>query len=126
MNKILLLLVLGIIPALVGTAYAQSAGIDVPIEFTGAEITVLFIGGLAGLTTAYLGYRKAKAKDNSLKFNITRFMDRVIIAVLTSVGLAIGVASDLLILNLFTMYLIFVSALGTAELVMELRTKNAS
>jgi len=123
MKRIFLLLFLSLIP--IGIAFGQGETIDVPIEFTTAEVIVLIIGSLAGLTSAYLGYRKNKQRDPALKFHITRFLDRVIVAVITSVGLAIGVATDVLVLNFFTMYMIFVSALGTSELVMELRTKTA-
>ena len=110
---------------LIGSAFAQTT-IDVPVEISQAEVIVLIVGGLAGLTTAYLGYRKNKSEDPNLKFDITKFMDRVLVAVITSVGLAIGVAADILVLNFFTLYMIFVSAIGTSELVMELRHRNGS
>lgn len=110
---------------LVGSAYAQ-LGNDIPIEFSSAEGVIVLVGGLAGLTTAYLGYRKVKSSEPNAKFNITRFLDRVIVAVITSIGLAIASSTGLLELNLFTLYLIFVSALGTAELVMEIRNRNGN
>jgi len=126
MNKIVLLLMATLLPLfLVGSAFAQES-IDVPIEISESELIVVIIGALGGLTTAYLGYRKARSNDPATKFDITVFADRVIIAVITSVGLAIGVATEVLVLNFFTMYLIFVSSIGTSELVMELRNRNGS
>lgn len=111
-----------------GIAYAQNETevvvTEPNIEIGGNEIAIVIIGALGGLTSAYLGYRKNHTKGDT--FDVTKFFDRVIMAVITSIGLAIASAANLLVLDLFTMYLIFVSALGTSELVMELRHRNAS
>lgn len=107
----------------IGSAFAQDLpdeAIDVAFNFTAAEAAILIIGILGGLTTAYLGYRKAKRADENLTFNITKFLDRVIISVIASVGLAITSATGIVELNLVTMFLIFTSSLGTSELVLEL------
>ena len=123
---IVLALIASLMPVmLIGTAFAQST-IDIPIELSESEVIVLIVGALGGLTSAYLGYRKNRSTDPNTKFDITKFLDRVLVAVITSVGLAIGVAADVLVLNFFTLYMIFVSSLGTAEFVMELRHRNGS
>lgn len=110
-----------------GIAYAQNETevvvTEPNIEVGGNEIAIVFIGALGGLTSAYLGFRKNHTKGDT--FDVTKFFDRVIMAVITSIGLAIASAANILVLDLFTMYLIFVSALGTSELVMELRHRNA-
>ena len=109
-----------------GIAYAQEEEVVVTepdIEIGGNEIAVVIIGAMGGLTSAYLGYRKNHTKGDT--FDVTKFFDRIIMAVITSVGLAIGVASDLIVLNLFTMYMIFVASLGTSELVMQIRHRNS-
>jgi len=111
-----------------GIAYAQNETAVVVtepnIEIGGNEIAIVIIGALGGLTSAYLGFRKNHTKGDT--FDVTKFFDRVIMAVITSIGLAIASAANLLVLDLFTMYLIFVASLGTSELVMELRHRNAS
>jgi len=111
-----------------GIAYAQNETevvVSEPnIDIGGNEVAIVFIGALGGLTSAYLGYRKNHTKGDT--FDVTKFFDRVIMAVITSIGLAIASAANMLVLDLFTMYLIFVASLGTSELVMELRHRNAS
>lgn len=108
-----------------GFAYAQEEEVVVTapdIEITGNEIAIVIVGALGGLTSSYLGYRKNHSKGQA--FEVTKFLDRVIISVIASVGLAIGSATGLVELNLFTLYMVFVASLGTAELVTELRAKN--
>ncbi len=101
---------------------------DVPIEFSSAEALIIGIGALAGLTTAYLRMRKARSdaieKGEEWKFDATRFIDRIIMAVIASVPLAIGAAANVIILNPFTIVMIFLASLGSAELILELREKN--
>jgi len=103
--------------------------LDIPIEFTAAEGIVILLGLAAGLTTAYLRMRAARAKaiadGKEWKFDATRFIDRVIMAVLASIPLALGAATDVLTLNAFTMIMIYLASLGSSELILELREKNA-
>ena len=107
-------------------AYGQEdVSIDeVPIEFSAQEFLILGVGVLGGLTIAYLGYREAKAKDPKVTFSGTRFFDRVILAVLVSIPLAIGAAGDLVAINLFTLWMVYGTSLGTAEIIMRLREKH--
>ncbi len=108
-----------------GFAYAQEEEVVVTgpdIEISVNELVIVVVGALGGLTSAYLGYRKNHSKGQA--FEVTKFLDRVIISVIASVGLAIGSATGLVELNLFTLYMVFVASLGTAELVTELRAKN--
>jgi len=111
-----------------GIAYAQNETevvvTEPDIEIGGNEIAIVIIGALGGLTSAYLGFRKNHTKGET--FDVTKFFDRVIMAVITSIGLAVASAANILVLDLFTMYLIFVASLGTSELVMEIRHRNAS
>jgi len=111
-----------------GFAYAQEEEVVITepdIEIGTNEIVIVLIGALGGLTSAYLGYRKNHSETKA-PFEFTKFFDRVIMAVIVSVGLAIGSATDLVQLNLFTMFMIFVAALGTSELIMEIRNRNGS
>jgi len=108
-----------------GIAYAQEEEVVVTvpdIEIGGNEIAIVIIGALGGLTSAYLGFRKNHTKGDT--FDVTKFLDRVLMAVITSIGLAIASAANILTLDLFTMYLVFVASLGTSELVMEIRHRN--
>ena len=103
--------------------------LDIPIEFTAAEGIVILLGLAAGLTTAYLRMRAARAKaiadGKEWKFDATRFIDRVVMAVLASIPLALGAAADIVTLNAFTMIMIYLASLGSSELILELREKNA-
>ena len=108
-----------------GIAYAQEEEVVVTvpdIEIGGNAIAIVIIGALGGLTSAYLGFRKNHTKGDT--FDVTKFLDRVLMAVITSIGLAIASAANILTLDLFTMYLVFVASLGTSELVMEIRHRN--
>ncbi len=97
---------------------------SVPIEFSAQEALILGVGVLGGLTIAYLGYREAKAKDPKITFSGTRFFDRIILATLVSVPLAIGAAADLVSINLFSLWMVYGTSLGTAEVIMRLRGKH--
>ncbi len=115
-------------------AFAQEAGTDIPldveIEFTDAEGVVIGLGALAGVTTAYLRMRAARAKaieaGQEWNFDATRFIDRVLMAVIASIPLALGSASNIIVLNAFTMVMIYLAALGSSELILELRNKNTT
>jgi len=113
-----------------GLAYAQetpSIPEDIPIVFSEAQILIIGVGILGGLTSAYLGSRKAKATaadGTPYQFNIHKFGDRVIMACITSIGLAITAAAGFLELNAITLFLIYVGSLGTAQLTMEVRNRN--
>jgi len=97
---------------------------EIPLEISTSEVLIVGVGALGGLTIAYLGYREARAKDPKITFQGTRFIDRVILATLVSVPLAIGAASDLVVINLFTLWMVYGTSLGTAEVIMRLRQKQ--
>lgn len=119
------LIALALIPAMaLGQETEQVPTVDVEFNITIAEITIIGIGILGGLTTAYLGWRKAKSENPDLKFDITAFLDRVIPAVIASGILAVGAAANVIELNLFTMFMIFVASIGGAELWLQSRSKN--
>jgi len=112
-----------------GIAYAQNETqvviTETDIAIGGNEIVIVLVGAFGGLTSAYLGYRKNHSATKE-PFEFTKFFDRVIMAVIASVGLAIGSATGFVELNLFTLFMIFVASLGTSELVMQIRNRNAS
>jgi len=101
--------------------------VDIPFEFTAAEAGIVLLGVLGGLTTAYNGYRRNKIKlADSFKWDTGKFLDRVIMGVLVSVPLAIGAAADIVVLNIFTIVMIYLASLGGSQLIMELRARNAT
>jgi len=98
-------------------AYAQEEVSEIPITVGAVESVIIGIGVAGGVTSAYLGMSKAKneATDaNPYVFNKEKFINRVVLAVLTSVGLAITASVGMLELNLVTMYMVFMASLGTA------------
>ena len=97
---------------------------EIPIEFTAQEAIIVIVGALGGLTTAYLGYRKAKTKLPDMKFDVTKFFDRVIMAVIPAVGFAIAASANVLEINAFSLFMVFTASLGTSELIMEIRNRN--
>jgi len=125
--KILLIVLIGMIS---GTAFAQNdtqvLPADVPFEFSASEAAIVLLGVLGGLTTAYNGYRRNKIKQgDAFKWDSGKFLDRVIMGVLVSVPLAIGAAADVIVLNIFTIVMIYLASLGGTQLIMELRKRNA-
>jgi len=123
----LVLMVLPLIPIFLVTEVVAQETIpdpELPIEFSAAHAVVVLLGVFGGLTTAYLGYRKARKAKPDEKFNITKFGDRVIIAVLASIGLAIGAAVAVTELNIVTMYMIFMASIGTSEFVLQIRSRG--
>jgi hypothetical protein len=128
----LVLLIVGIVVAGITTSgvFAQeeiptNTQLDeIPIEFTAQEAIIAIVGTLGGLTTAYLGYRKAKTEKPDLKFDVTKFFDRIIMAVIPAIGFAIAASAHILELNIFTLFMVFTASLGTSELIMEIRNRN--
>jgi len=106
----------------IGLAHAQTE--EPEIAFSEFQLVIIGIGVLAGLVTAYNGYRKSQNGDNPEPFNITKFLDRVFMAVLGSIPLAIAESANIIKLDLFGAWIVFAAALGTAQLIMEIRTRN--
>ena len=97
---------------------------EIPIEFTAQEAIIVIVGALGGLTTAYLGYRKAHTKAPDMKFDVTKFFDRVIMAIIPAIGFAIAASANVLEINAFSLFMVFTASLGTSELIMEIRNRN--
>ena len=123
-KTILLLSLILMIPAIALAQEEEVPSEDIPISFSESHVAIVLVGSLGGLTSAYLGSRKAKAKEGEkYTFNIHRFLDRVILAVIASIGLAIAAASGFMELNIVTLFLIFVASLGTSQLALQIRNR---
>jgi len=124
----LVLFVVGILTFGTTLAFAQNdteAQLDeIPIEFTTQEAIIVVVGALGGLTTAYLGYRKAKTEKPDTKFSTTKFFDRIIMAVIPAIGFAIAASANILEINAFSLFMVFTASLGTSELIMQIRNRN--
>lgn len=95
------------------------------IAFSEFQIIVIGIGALAGLVTAYNGYSKNKTElGDAFKFDRKAFLDRVLMAVLGSIPLAVMESANIVKLDIFGAWIIFISSLGTAQLILEIRTRN--
>lgn len=105
-----------------GTGYAFGQEEEPGFAFSDFQLAVIGIGVLAGFVTAYNGYTKAKRESNET-FDITKFLDRVFMAVLGSIPLAIAESANIVVFDLFGAWIIFVSSLGTAEFIMEVRAR---
>jgi len=129
MNK--QILIVGIIAILatsgIGLANAQNntQNEEPEIAFSEFQIWVFGIGALAGLVTAYNGYSKRKRQlKEKFVFDRRAFLDRVFMAILASVPLAIAESANIVKLDLFGAWIIFAAALGTTQLIMEIRNRN--
>jgi len=124
-----MLFVVGILASGISLAFAQNDTIEVqldevPIEFTTQEAIIVVVGALGGLTTAYLGYRKAKTEKPDMKFSVTKFFDRIIMAVIPAIGFAIAASANVLEINAFSLFMVFTASLGTSELILQIRNRN--
>jgi len=98
---------------------------EIPIQIGTDQVVIVVVGIFGGLTTAYLGSRKAKSQDPNYQFDIHKFLDRVLMALISSVPLAFAAATDIIVLDIPTMFMVYLAAIGTAELTMELRNRNS-
>ncbi len=107
----------------IGLAYAEEH--EPEIAFSEFQLVVIGIGALAGFVTAYNGYvKKKRSEGEGFKFDRTRFLDRVFMAVLGSIPLAVAESANIITLDLFGAWIIFAAALGTSELIMEIRGRK--
>ncbi len=114
-----------IIALTVSTTGLASAQTEEPeIAFSEFQLAIIGIGVLAGFVTAYNGYRRSQNGESPEPFNITKFLDRVFMAVIGSIPLAIAESANIIRLDLFGAWIVFAAALGTSELIMEIRTRN--
>lgn len=123
-KTILMGLLLSMAVMLPTSAFAQDST-DIEFKFSEAEAVIILIGVGGGATSAYLGFRKAKNQVPEVEFDVVKFLDRFIIAVITSVGLAIGAAVDVVQLTLFTGFMIFAASIGTAEVALQARSRKS-
>ena len=103
--------------AIPATAFAQEIPVDIPINIGVGHIVVIFLGVAGGATVAILGNSKAKKEDGeTYEFDARKFARPFLVAVLTSIPLAIASAAGFAELNVVTMFMIYGSTLGVAEL----------
>ena len=106
----------------IGFASAQE---EPEIAFSEFQFTVIVIGAFGGLVTAYNGYVKNKnQKGKDFVFDRSAFLDRVFMAILGSIPLAIAESANVVKLDLYGAWIIFAASIGTAELIMEIRNRN--
>ena len=123
-SKIAIFAVVAIMVTGTGLAFGQETPEEPEIVFNEFQIAIIGIGIAAGFVTAYNGWRKSQNGDNPEKFVLTKFLDRVFIAALGSIPLAIAESVNVLKLDLFGAWIVFAAALGTTELIMEIRNRN--
>lgn len=107
----------------IGLAFAEEH--EPEIAFSEFQLVVIGIGALAGFVTAYNGYtKKKKAAEKDFVFDRTAFLDRVFMAVLGAIPLAVAESANIIKLDLFGAWIIFTAALGTSQLIMEIRSRR--
>lgn len=122
-TKIAVMALIAIMVTSMGLAYGESH--EPEIAFSDFQIWVFGIGALAGLVTAYNGYARNKQQQGeTFKFDARKFLDRVFMAILASIPLAIAESANVIKLDLFGAWIIFAAALGTSQLIMEVRGRN--
>ena len=101
--------------AAIPSAFAQTElPSDIPINFSWSQLIVIGLGIAGGLTVAFLGKAKAEKEEANFEFDARKYARPILIAVLTSIPLAIAAAVGFVELNLVTMFLIYTASLGTA------------
>jgi len=111
----------------IGLVYGAEEAEEPEIVFSEFQFVVIGIGGFAGLVTAYNGYVKNKRQQGEkFVFDRTKFLDRLFMAVIWSIPLAIAESANIVVLDLFGAWLIFGTALGMAELTMEIRARRGT
>ncbi len=107
----------------IGLAFAEEH--EPEIVFSEFQFIVIGIGVIAGFVTAYNGYAKNKREQGKeFEFDRSKFLDRVFMAVLGSIPLAIAESANVIKLDLFGAWIIFAAALGTSQLIMEVRNRS--
>jgi len=98
------------LPFVYGVEYVPT---DIPINFDTSQGIIIIIGAFGGITVAYLGWKKSPAAE---KFDGSKFVRPIIIAILISIPLALTASIGIVELNVVTMFMIFMASLGTATL----------
>lgn len=86
---------------------------DIPINFDTSQGIIIIIGALGGITVAYLGWKKSPDGE---KFDGSKFVRPIIVAILISIPLALTASVGIVELNVVTMFMVFMASLGTATL----------
>lgn len=119
-----------IVISAIGLTYGQEAEVveetqEPEIVFSEFQFAVIGISVFAGLVTAYNGYAKNKREQgDKFSFDWSKFLDRVFMAVLGSIPLAVMESANVIKLDLFGAWIIFAAALGTSQLIMEVRARR--
>ena len=118
--------------ALFPEAYAQETP-DLEFEFSQSQIIILGIGALGGLTVAYQGWSKSRKQQHQeivagrstveLKFDPTRFLNRVIYAVIPAIPIAIASAAQQSELDLYAIVTIYMATIGASTVISGFRSK---
>ena len=125
MNRQLGIVLLISVMAVSAIGLAQGEEHEPQIAFSEFQLTIIGIGAIAGLVTAYNGYAKNKREQgDAFKFDRSKFLDRVFMAVLGSIPLAIAESANVVVLDLFGAWIVFAAALGTSQLIMEVRARS--
>lgn len=112
-NKVTLFALVAISVSLPFVYAAEDVPTDIPINFDVSQGIIIIIGAFGGITVAYLGWKKS---PNTEKFDGSKFVRPIIIAILISIPLALTASVGIVELNVITMFLIFMASLGTATL----------
>lgn len=104
-------------------AYAQEEAEHEPEEEAGLtyeeQVAIVGVGVLAGLVTAYQGFSKS-----GKPFVFRLFLDRVIVAIISSLGIAIASVVVEEPVTLFTLVLVFLASAGAATFALKGRVKT--
>jgi len=108
--------------AIGGLAFAQGAVHPEPEEpgLTYEEqLSIVIVGVIAGLLTAYQGFSKS-----GKPFVLRLFLDRTITAIIASLGIAIASVVVEEPVTLFTLVLVFLASVGAATFALKGRIKT--
>ena len=108
--------------AIGGLAVAQGAEHTAEEGLTYEEqLSIVIVGTIAGLLTAYQGFSKA-----GKPFVLKLFLDRVITAIIASLGIAIASVVVEEPVTLFTLVLVFLASVGAATFALKSRVKTTT
>ncbi len=97
----------------INSAYAQEPKTLEDISFE-SEGVIIIIGVVGGLVSAWQGF----SKTNSA-FNVRKFIDRVIVSIIASVGIAIGAFVATEETGIFMYVMVFFASIGASQLTLK-------
>ena len=119
-RKLIALLIVALAATFTTQSVLAQEDTSKPIEFATSDAVIIGLGVAGGLTVAFLGKSEASKKASAAKvafeFNAAKFARPVIVAVLTSIPIAIAASMEFEVLTLFNMFLVYGATLGMAEL----------